>query len=87
VPDGFRQGSLALGWRFSFWANRQVKGNFQRYSQIGTAAGMTGVCLIRSLARSPTSRRTCTALLEGSLLFDTDKAITNNRSLGIKILF
>jgi len=25
--------------------------------------------------------------LEGSLLFDTDKAITNNRSLGIKILF
>ncbi|MFT5696577.1 MAG: Zn-dependent membrane protease YugP, partial [Myxococcota bacterium] len=30
------------GMLLSFWANSQVKGNFKRYSQIGTACGYTG---------------------------------------------
>jgi Zn-dependent membrane protease YugP len=33
---------IGIGMALSFWANRQVKGNFKRYSQIGTAAGFTG---------------------------------------------
>jgi Zn-dependent membrane protease YugP len=33
---------IGAGMLLSFWANSQVKGNFKRYSQIGTACGYTG---------------------------------------------
>ncbi len=33
---------IGLGMALSLWANMQVKGNFRRYSQIRTRAGLTG---------------------------------------------
>lgn len=33
---------IGAGMLLSLWANSQVKGNFKRYSQIGTACGYTG---------------------------------------------
>lgn len=33
---------IGIGFALSVWANKQVKGNFRRYSQVGTGSGYTG---------------------------------------------